>query len=133
MNFKNIFTWEKLKNSSLFIVGFLLSPLCWWNDLVFNLPISYGFGKLISIFSADLLIPASIVGYWLSNIIGIILMQLGAVNFINNKSDEEQNLSKNIWVGIGTSTAFTIVVVILWQTNLLDLSLPSFLTGTKIF
>lgn len=132
MNLQQLFTWEKLKNSSLFIVGFLLSPLCWWNDLVFNLPISYGFGKLISIFSADLLIPASIVGYWLSNIIGIILMQLGAVNFIN-ESNKEQNLAKNIWGGVGTSTAFTIVAVILWQTNILDLSLPSFLTVTKIF
>lgn len=133
MNLQQLFTWQKIKNSSLFIFGFLLSPLCWWNDLIFNLPISYGFGKLISIFSADLLIPASIVGYWLSNIIGIILMQLGAVNFINKKSGEQQNLSKNIWVGVGTSTAFTIVAVILWQTNILDLSLPSFLTVTKIF
>lgn len=132
MNLQNIITWEKLKNSSLFIVGFLLSPLCWWNDLVFNLPISYGFGKIVGIFNPNWLIPASIVGYWLSNIIGIILMQLGTVNFIN-ESNKEQNLAKNIWMGIGTSTTFTIVAVILWQTNILDLSLPSFLTGTKIF
>lgn len=60
-------------------------------------------------------------------------MQSGAVNVINKKSEEEQNLSKNIWMEVGTSTAFTVFVVILWQTNILDLSLPSFLTGTKIF
>ncbi|BAQ65735.1 hypothetical protein [Geminocystis sp. NIES-3709] len=132
MNFKNIITWEKFKNVSLFIFGFLLSPLCWWNDLIINLPLAYGFGKIISIFSADLLIPASIFGYWLSNIIGVLLMQLGTVNFLN-ESNEEKNLGKNIWMGIGTSTVFTIVAVILWQTNLLDLSLPSFLNGTTIF
>ncbi|MFM8293772.1 MAG: hypothetical protein ACKN9E_04405, partial [Microcystaceae cyanobacterium] len=22
------------------MLGFLLSPLCWWNDLIFNLPIA---------------------------------------------------------------------------------------------
>lgn len=125
-------TWEKLKNSSLFILGFLLSPLCWWNDLIINLPLAYSFGKIISIFSPHLLIPASIIGYWLSNIIGIILMQLGAVNFINN-SQKECNLAKNVWTGVGTSTAFTVIAVILWQTKLLDLSLPSFFLNTKIF
>lgn len=130
MNLRNFITWEKFKNGFLFVFGFLLSPLCWWNDLIFNLPIAYGFGKLISLFSADLLIPASIVGYWLSNIIGIILMQLSAVNFIQDKSEKESNLSKNIWVGIGTSTAFTIVAVILWQNNFLDFALPSFLTSS---
>lgn len=40
-------------------------------------------------------------------------MRLGAVNFINNKFKEEENLSKNIWVAIGTSTTFTIIIVIL--------------------
>lgn len=132
MNFTNFITWEKFKNSFIFIIGFLLSPLCWWNDLIFNLPIAYGFGKCFSIFSSELFIPGSIIGYWLSNIIGIILMQFSTVKLIN-KSDEKQNLAKNIWMGIGTSTAFTFLMVILWQNNLLDFSLPSFLTSTNIF
>lgn len=126
---KKYLTWQSLKNSFLFVFGFLLSPLCWWNDLIFNLPIAYGFGKVISIFSTDLLIPGSIVGYWLSNVVGIILMQLGAVNLVSKNENQEQNLGKNIWMGIATSTVFTIVVVILWQTNSLDFLLPSNLMG----
>lgn len=132
MAIQNSITWKKFKNSFLFILGFLLSPLCWWNDLIINLPLAYGFGKIISIFSPHLLIPASIIGYWLSNIIGIILMQLGAVNLINN-SEKKQNLAKNIWTGVGTSTAFTVIAVILWQIKLIDLSLPSFFLDTNIF
>ncbi len=132
MAIQNSITWQKFKNSSLFILGFLLSPLCWWNDLIINLPLAYGFGKIISIFLPHLLIPASIIGYWLSNIIGIILMQLGAVNLINN-SEKKQNLAKNIWTGVGTSTAFTVIAVILWQTKLIDLSLPSLFIDTNIF
>lgn len=31
----------------LLAVGWLLSPLCWWNDLVINLPIAYGVGVLV--------------------------------------------------------------------------------------
>jgi hypothetical protein len=41
---------QQIKSGFAFIIGFLLSPLCWWNDLIFNLPISYGFGKIISYF-----------------------------------------------------------------------------------
>ncbi|MBL1208958.1 hypothetical protein [Geminocystis sp. GBBB08] len=127
MNLTLFFNWRNLKHSFFVIFGFLLSPLCWWNDLIFNLPIAYGFGKIVSFFFPNLLIPASIVGYWLTNIIGIILMQLGTTNLIKD-SQKEVDLKKNIWSGVATSTVFTVAVVVLWKTNILDLSLPSFLT-----
>ena len=31
----------------LLAVGWLLSPLCWWNDLVINLPLAYGVGVVV--------------------------------------------------------------------------------------
>jgi len=110
---------KKLRGGLLLVIGYLLSPLCWWNDLFFNLPIAYAFGYLCSLLSPDLLFPCSIVGYWLSNIAGILLMQLGSVEVFTDKP-KEKNLKKELLTGFISSTAFTLVIVALIHFNILD-------------
>lgn len=58
----------------LLIVGYLLSPLSWWNDLFVNLPIAYLFGWALSLIQRRLFAPGMVVGYWLTNFLGIYLM-----------------------------------------------------------
>lgn len=111
---------RKLRGGFLFAIGWLLSPLCWWNDLVFNLPVAYGFGFLCKLISPDWLIPGTIAGYWLSNVVGIGLMQMGAVEVFQS---EKQNFRKNLLLGVVSSTVFTLVVVLLMQFKILDLPL----------
>lgn len=110
---------KKVRGGLLLTIGYLLSPLCWWNDIFFNLPIAYAFGYICSVLSPDLLFPGSIVGYWLSNIAGILLMQLGTLDVIADKP-KEKNLKKELLTGLVSSTAFTIVVVALIHFNVLD-------------
>lgn len=110
---------KKLRGGLLLVIGYLLSPLCWWNDLFFNLPIAYAFGYICSLLSPDLLFPCSLVGYWLSNIAGILLMQLGSVEVFTDKP-KEKNLKKELFTGLVSSTAFTIVIVALIHFNVLD-------------
>ncbi|MFM7370405.1 MAG: hypothetical protein ACKO2Z_21975, partial [Sphaerospermopsis kisseleviana] len=43
--------WKKLRGGFFVVFGYLLSPLCWWNDLLFNLPIAYFFGYVCSFLS----------------------------------------------------------------------------------
>ncbi|MCU0543520.1 MAG: hypothetical protein MUE44_15315 [Oscillatoriaceae cyanobacterium Prado104] len=116
--FKTIWL-KKARGGLLFAIGYLLSPLCWWNDIFFNLPIAYAFGYTCSWLSPDLLFPGSIVGYWLSNIAGILLMQLGTLDVIADKP-QEKNLKKELLAGLVSSTAFTIIVVALIHFNVLD-------------
>jgi hypothetical protein len=120
------FTLKQARGGCMLVVGYLLSPLCWWNDLFFNLPVAYGFGVICSWVSADLLIPGSIAGYWLSNIAGILLMQAGAVD-VMQKQAKERDRKKEILSGLFTSTAFTVVVLVLIQLNILDT--PNLLNG----
>lgn len=110
---------KKLRGGFLLVIGYLLSPLCWWNDLFFNLPIAYFFGYVCSWLSPDLLLPASIAGYWLSNIIGILMMQFGAVDVFQNQS-KERNLKKDLLMGVTSSTVFTVVILALIQFQILD-------------
>ncbi|MBH8576132.1 hypothetical protein I8752_24695 [Nostocaceae cyanobacterium CENA369] len=114
---KDLFT--KLRGGFFLVLGYLLSPLCWWNDLLFNLPIAYGFGYVCSLLSPKLLIPGSIIGYWLTNIVGILLMQVGSADIFQNES-KERNLKKELLTGLISSTIFTLVVIVLMQLKILD-------------
>ncbi|MFN6518173.1 MAG: hypothetical protein RMY29_027320 [Nostoc sp. CreGUA01] len=114
---KDIF--KKLRGGFFLVLGYLLSPLCWWNDLLFNLPIAYGFGYGCSLLFPKLLLPCSIIGYWLSNIVGILLMQFGSQD-IFQKESKEHNLKKELFTGLITSTAYTLLILLLIQLKILD-------------
>jgi Zn-dependent protease with chaperone function len=116
-------TFKKLRGGFFLVLGYLLSPLCWWNDLLFNLPIAYGFGYICSLFYPKLLLPCSIIGYWLSNIIGILLMQFGAMDVLQNQP-KERNLKKELLSGVVTSTIYTLVILALVQLKIIDAPVP---------
>ncbi|MBD2567083.1 hypothetical protein [Anabaena lutea] len=111
---------QKLRGVFLLVLGYLLSPLCWWNDLLFNLPIAYFFGYICSFFSPKLLLPCSIIGYWLSNVVGILLMQYGSQD-IFQKEPSERNLKKELLSGLVSSTVYTLVIVGLIHLKILDI------------
>jgi len=110
---------KKLRGGFFLVIGYLLSPLSFWNDLFFNLPIAYFFGYLCSLFSPNLLLPCSILGYWLSNIAGILLMQVGAVDVFQDQP-KERNLKKEILMGLVSSTVYSLVILALVQFNILQ-------------
>lgn len=110
---------KKLRGGLLLAIGYLLSPLCWWNDIIFNLPIAYLFGYVCSWVSQDLLFPGSIVGYWLSNIVGILLMQVGTIDVFQGQS-KERNLKKELLMGLVSSTIYTLAILALIQLKILD-------------
>ncbi|GAB4242647.1 MAG: hypothetical protein Kow00121_68320 [Elainellaceae cyanobacterium] len=103
----------------------MLSPLSWWNDLFFNLPIAYAFGYAVSWANSNWFIPATIAGYWISNVLGILMMQFGAGDMLFDNGD--RNLKKDILVGLGTSTAYTVAVLALLYFHVLET--PSFLAS----
>ena len=111
--------WKKLRGGFLLVLGYLLSPLCWWNDLLFNLPIAYFFGYLCSLLSPKLLFPCTILGYWLSNIIGILLIQYGSVDMFQQEN-KERNFKKELFNSLASSTAYTLVIVLLIQLKIID-------------
>jgi hypothetical protein len=125
--FKEVW-FKKIRGGLLLAIGYLLSPLCWWNDIFFNLPIAYAFGYLCSWLSPDLLFPCTIVGYWLSNIAGILLMQLGTLDVFTDKP-KEKNLKKELLTGLVSSTVFTVVIVGLIHFNVLET--PDFFSGKE--
>ena len=39
---------RKIKGGVVAMIGFLLSPLSWWNDAFVNIPIAYGIGVCLA-------------------------------------------------------------------------------------
>lgn len=110
---------KKIRGGFFLVIGYLLSPLSFWNDLFFNLPIAYAFGYLCSLLSPSLLLPCSIIGYWLSNIAGILLMQAGAIDVLQNQP-KERNLKKELLMGLVSSMVYTLVIIALIQFKILQ-------------
>ena len=106
---------KKVKGGVLVFLGFWLSPLSPWNDLFTNIPIAYVFGLVFSIISETLFFPMVIIGYWLSNIAGFVLMHYGYV-VMNEKSYSFKNSWKQyvFWTSV-----YTLLVSILIFYNIL--------------
>jgi hypothetical protein len=99
------------------IVGFLLSPLSWWNDLILNIPLAYLFGSLFGLLSEKLMLPMFVVGYWITNILGLLMMHNGVGKIV--KPDKKSSLTLTLIVNMGFSVIYTIAIVILVEKGLL--------------
>jgi hypothetical protein len=119
----------RLRALVLLGVGWLLSPLCWWNDLVINLPLAYGFARLVQHWRPDAFAAGLVVGYWLSNVVGILLMQSGALQILDDKDEEGDGTAeapahgsarRDLLMGLATSSLYTVAVVVLARFGVLD-------------
>ena len=114
---------QKLRGSLFVGIGYMLSPLSWWNDVFFNLPIALLFAYLISWIKPDWFFQFTVIGYWLSNVLGIAMMQMGAMDMFFD--EEKRNLKRDLVLGFGGSTVYTIVVASLVYFHVLEV--PDFL------
>ncbi|MCS5693744.1 hypothetical protein NZK33_17435 [Cyanobium sp. FGCU-6] len=126
----------RLRAVVLIGVGWLLSPLCWWNDLVINLPLAYGFARLVQHWRPDAFAAGLVVGYWLSNVVGILLMQSGALQILTDSAgtDDEGGAAegelaaaaprhdrrRELLMGLATSSLYTLAVVLLVKLGVLE-------------
>ena len=101
--------WVQLRVLLLLALGWLLSPLCWWNDLVINLPLAYGVGLLVKQLHPEWFAAGLIAGYWLSNVVGILLMQTSAIE-VFQEPGSPTSLRKELLWGLITSSVYTLVV-----------------------
>ncbi len=114
---------KKLRGGLLVGIGYMLSPLSWWNDLFFNLPVALLFAYLVSWMNPGWFMPAMLIGYWLSNVLGILMMQFGAMDMF--LATEKRNLKRDVLLGLGGSTLYTLVVSALVYFHVLEV--PDFL------
>jgi hypothetical protein len=89
----------------------MLSPLSWWNDLFFKVPLALAFAWLVSWFYKPAFTASLVVGYWLTNLLGFILLHKGGQKLLSEKQGRYswRNLSRDV----GISLLYTALIVVL--------------------
>ena len=118
---------KKLRGSVLLGVGYMLSPLSWWNDVFFNLPIALVVGYAIGWLHQGWFFPGAIAGYWLSNVVGMVMLQFGATDIW--WETEPRRPRRDLLIGFSSSTLYTLVIMALVYCHILEI--PDFLTDLR--
>lgn len=86
---------KKILNGFIFFIGWVLSPLTWWNDQFVNVPLSYLLANLF--YPIKNILPIQfkwlvILSYYFTNLLGIIFMYFGGRNLIVSFTDKVKAL-----------------------------------------
>jgi len=96
----------------IFAIGYILSPLSWWNDAFVNLPLAYLLATLFNNFLvSNAFNIAMIVAYWLSNLAGILFMLWGGPRLLGKTPPPR----REIWLSLGVSLLYTLGICLLMQ------------------
>ena len=100
---------RKFSGGILATIGFLLSPLSWWNDAFVNIPLALVFAWLVSFFYKPAFAVSLIIGYWLTNVVGFVLMHKGARQMF--RENHRRIRAGNCLTDIIVSLIYTVVIV----------------------
>jgi hypothetical protein len=101
---------DLLKGSLITIVGYILSPLSWWNDAVVNIPIALALAKITTLIIKVDFYKLFVLYYWFTNFVGLIMMYMGGEIAI--RGDNKKKL-KDIVISLIFSVVYTLVVTLI--------------------
>src|SRR5437899_294656 len=108
---------RKVTGGVLALVGFMLSPLSWWNDLFVNVPLALAFAWLISLIYKPAFEISLIAGYWLTNVLGLFLLHKGGQQLLTGK--DRPYSRRDLFRDIGVSLLYTALIVALLKFGVL--------------
>ena len=100
-------------------IGFMLSPLSWWNDLFVNVPLAVGFAWLVSLFYKPAFATSIVIGYWLTNVLGFVLMHKGGLKLLSSNEVgkySRRQLCKDVVI----SLLYTLLILLLVRLRILQ-------------
>jgi hypothetical protein len=104
-------TKRKVAGGTLVFIGYMLSPLSWCNDPFVNWPLALVCAWVVSWFYKPAFTASLVLAYWLTNVLGFVLMQKGGATII---SEEDQLYSRKcLCRDLVISLLYTLVIVVL--------------------
>src|ERR1051326_5229772 len=92
------------------VFGFFLSPLSWWNDLFVNVPLALAFAWLVSWLNPKLFAASFVLGYWGTNVLGLVMMQKGGGMML---AKEKIYTRRSLMIDLVVSLLYTGVIMLL--------------------
>ena len=108
---------RKITGGVLATAGYMLSPLSWWNDAFVNLPLALLFAWVASAFYHPAFEASLVIGYWLTNVIGFVLMQKGAQTMLADRGKKYSR--RDLLRDVGISLVYTGLIVMLLKLGVL--------------
>src|SRR6266699_1229626 len=108
---------RKITGGALVFVGYMLSPLSWWNDLFVNLPLALVFAWGISLFYRPAFEASLVIGYWLTNVLGFVLMHKGGQRMLTET--EKEYSRRELIKDVSISFLYNIVIMALIKLSVL--------------
>jgi hypothetical protein len=102
---------RKFAGGTLALIGYMLSPLSWWNDMFVNVPLALAFAWLVSLFWPRAFGIACVLGYWLTNVLGFVLMHKGAQQMFTER--KLQYTRRELLKDLAISLLYTLLIVAL--------------------
>jgi len=109
-----------MKRATIGVVGFILSPLSWWNDVVVNFPLAYGFawvtGNLMNLFTVVhswLFVGLFTFGYFITNLAGFLMLHYSIFSMRNG---QKSSIKKQVLI----SLCYTVVIIIFFGLDICD-------------
>ena len=105
---------RKALKSLLIVVGAMFSPLSFLNDGITNLPVATGIvwlGTMLKLIPKDMFPVALIAAYWATNILGILMLQIG-ISMDRGGKKALVNKKKRILINLAISIVTTALLLI---------------------
>ncbi|MDP2920942.1 MAG: hypothetical protein Q8O12_01045 [Candidatus Omnitrophota bacterium] len=110
---------KKLYGGIIGTIGFLLSPLSWWNDLFINFPIAYVLACGSNYIHKGSFLGAFVVFYWLTNVLGFVLLQKGLEKATEDLKEKKKYSGKDLLKDVLLSIAYTLLIFILVKLDII--------------
>jgi hypothetical protein len=117
--FQAMFWNRKTRGSLLAFIGFMLSPLSWWNDLFVNVPLAAGAAWLVTLVYPSAFQVSAVVAYWLTNVLGLVLLHKGAQQALRPEAPRP-NRRRELILDVGVSLAYTLLILLLIKQGILQ-------------
>jgi len=106
---------SRFVKNTIFFIGWLLSPLTFWNDAFVNIPFSYLCATLLFRFiKADFLV-IMLVMYWMSNVLGLWMMYASGRAIFKDRGE----VYKALMTLIATIIVYSIILIALNRIGIL--------------
>jgi hypothetical protein len=113
-----VITKRKVSGGILAFIGFMLSPLSWWNDAFVNLPLALVFAWTVSWFYKPIFAASLVLGYWLTNILGFVLMHKGGAKILSEQ--DAPYTRRSLCRDLVVSLLYTLLIVALVKWGVLQ-------------
>ncbi len=121
--------WKRKTSGGILVtIGYLLSPLSWWNDAFVNIPLALVFAWLVSFLYQPAFTASLIFGYWLTNVLGLVLLHKGARKMLSEK--QAADLRRELLTDVIVSLIYTGVIVA-WSSLKFSSRLPAISTANR--